>query len=223
MAAYFPQLTPEELVRRNRASNTVWENCVQWVRLRLAQKGQLADWREVRRQGIWRITDEGRQRLEKEWVAFHQRLSSTPTTPANTSTQSEPGTPEDRRLHTVIQSQLQEIGATLGKFSTTEYREMIYRYDVVWKDSEHIPRVTHCFEVQHRGNVVEALAKLKHALDIWGSRLFIVITGEKDRQKVRQLLAPYLAGVFHEIATSITVLTYRVNSRRSGGPSLNFY
>jgi len=95
----------------------------------------------------------------------------------------------------------------MGKFSTTEFRETIYRYDVVWKEAEHLPRVTHCFEVQHKGNVVEALAKLKHAFDIWHAALFIVITDEKDRLRARELLAPYFAGVFHEIAAFATVLT----------------
>ena len=199
VAAHFPQITPEELSARKQRSETVWENRVQWVRLRLAKKGELDDWRSIGRQGIWRITERGRQRLEQEWLAFEARSSLTEPPSASI--------PVDQKTHSLIQNQLQEIGETLGKFATTEYSESIYRYDVVWKEGDNFPRATHCFEVQHRGDVLGALAKLKHASDIWGGKLFIVITGERDRQKARQLLKPYFDGTFHEIAGSVTVLT----------------
>ena len=39
---------------------------MQWIRLNLVKKGQLADWRSVGRQGIWKITDKGYRRLERE-------------------------------------------------------------------------------------------------------------------------------------------------------------
>ena len=89
---------------------------------------------DVGRQGIWRITERGRQRLEKEWPAFEAR-------PRVAETQSE-YVSVDQNTHSLVQNQLQEIGTTLGKFATTEFRESVYRYDVVWKDSRvYFPRV----------------------------------------------------------------------------------
>lgn len=197
VARYFPELTDEDLARPHGSSSTAWENRVQWVRLRLVQRGELFDWRAVGRQGVWRITERGLARVKQEGVSPPPVLVE-----AN-----EEDTEEHRKVHAEVQQQLEQIGRILGKYSRQEYRQDIYRYDVVWKDSERLPRATHAFEVQHRGNLVEALGKLKHAYDIWHSYLFIVITSERDRSKAHQLLRPYLAGMFHEIGDHVAVLT----------------
>lgn len=62
------------------------------------------------------------------------------------------------------------------------------------------------FEVQGRGNLIEALAKLQHARDVWRSGLFLVVTGGRDRRRLEQLVAPLLSGTFHRLARSLTVL-----------------
>lgn len=95
-----------------------------------------------------------------------------------------------------------EIGRLLGKFAKEEYQ----RYDVVWKDHELSPRVSHVFEVQNRGNLEAALAKLKHAYDTQRSRLFLVVVEARDVRRVGEMLQPYLAGTFHEIGKVTTVL-----------------
>ena len=78
---------------------------------------------------------------------------------------------------------------------------------MVWKDAEWLPRVTPVFEVQDKGNVLEALVRLKHAYDNWGARLFLVVTGEKDRTRIKKLLVPYFSGAFHEIGPVTTLLS----------------
>lgn len=207
VAAYFPQITDEELVRRNRPSDTVWENRVQWVRLQLVREGQIADWRSVGRQGIWRITEKGRHRLEREKAQLDVLLQEA----RQVERPQESVTPEERQrlesVHHEVQRQLAEVGNILGKFTKLEYRQDMYRFDVVWKDSEMLPRATHCFEVQDKGNLVEALAKLKHAYDIWRAELFLVVTNEEDKTKASQLLTPYFSGVFHEIGAMTILLT----------------
>ena len=197
VARHFPEITDEELALPHSKSSTAWENRVQWSRLRLVHNGEILDWREVGRQGIWRITDKGRERVNSEKLPPIVDIEKDGLKT----------TEEQRRIHTEVQQQLEEIGQTLGKYARQEYRQDIYRYDVVWKDTERIPRATHAFEVQHRGNLVEALGKLKHAHDIWRSYLFVVITSEKDRHRAAQLLQPYFSGMFHEIGSEVTVMT----------------
>ena len=197
VARYFPELTDEDLAMPHSSSSTAWENRVQWTRLRLVHRGELFGWRDVGKQGVWRITEKGRDRVSKENI---QPIGDTRTI------QEEP-TEEQHRVHNEVQQQLEDIGRILGKYARQEFRQDIYRYDVIWKDAERIPRATHAFEVQHRGNLVEALGKLKHAYDIWHSYLFVVITSERDRRRAEQLLQPYFSGMFHEIGDRVNVLT----------------
>jgi hypothetical protein len=199
VARYFPELTDEDLAMPHCPKCTAWENRVQWARLKLVHKKEIYDWRAVGRQGIWRITEKGLERLRRQPVQ--------PPPDFGREIDQEPVTEEQRKVHAEVQKQLEEIGLILGKYAKSEYRQDIYRYDVVWKDSERLPRATHTFEVQHRGNPIEALGKLKHAYDIWHSRLFVVITSERDRNRAERLLQPYFSGMFHEIGDRIKVLT----------------
>jgi hypothetical protein len=111
------------------------------------------------------------------------------------------------RLHERLKQQLIEIGVNLAKESQTEYREPPHIYDVVWKEFEGAPRASHVFEVQDKGNLIEALAKLQHARDIWGASLFLVVTGERDRRRVEEHVYPLLSGTFHRLAHYLTVLS----------------
>ena len=74
------------------------------------------------------------------------------------------------------------------------------RLDVVWKRVERsVP--TYAFEVQVGGDIYHAIGKLKHAFDIWNSRIFLVID-EASVPKVAELLR----GTFHEIASELRVI-----------------
>ena len=185
IATYFPQITEDDLQTTNRTGINTWENRVHWTRLKLVHNGYL----DRSRYGVWRITQKGKERITNQvgQVAVAREKKES--------------------MHSQLGRQLDEIGRILGKYSRREFREGPYSYDVVWKDAEWLPRVTHAFEVQDRGNVLEALVRLKHAHDNWGARLFLVVTGQKDRARAEKLLVPYFSGAFHEIAPVTTLLT----------------
>jgi hypothetical protein len=184
IATCFPALSEEELQASNRSGINTWENKVHWARLKLVHKGDL----DKSRYGVWRITAQGRERIKAELgdvAKVREKKES---------------------VHAQLGRKVEEIGRILGKYARRELKEGPYSYDVVWKDAEWLPRVTHVFEVQDKGNVLEALVRLKHAYDNWGARLFLVVTGEKDRSRVEKLLLPYFSGAFHEIGSVTTLL-----------------
>jgi hypothetical protein len=185
LATYFPELTSEDLRAANRSGVNTWENKVHWARLRLVHRGEL----DKSRYGVWGVTEKGKERIRRE-VGDVARVKE-----------------KRESLHSQLARKIAEIGAILGKYARRELHEGPYTYDVVWKDAEWLPRVTHVFEVQHKGNVLEALVRLKHAYDNWGARLFLIVTGERDRSRVEKLLAPYFAGAFHEIGAVTALLS----------------
>ena len=109
-------------------------------------------------------------------------------------------------LHESLKSKIREIGEVLGKQAHTEFPVPPYVYDVVWKEIEALPP-SHVFEIQDKGNVDGALSKLQHARDVWRPKLFLVVTGERDRAKVDLLLRPHWQGAFHKISGQTLVLT----------------
>ena len=60
---------------------------------------------------------------------------------------------------------------------------------------------TYVFEVQIGGDVYHALAKLKHAFDLWNSHIFL-ISSKSDADKAENLLS----GTFHEIGNRIKIV-----------------
>ncbi|MFC1795040.1 hypothetical protein ACFL3Q_15815 [Planctomycetota bacterium] len=104
-------------------------------------------------------------------------------------------TEEVSPTHDDIKNLLLEIGKLQGYVANTEYPMEAERLDVVWRRlPESVP--TYVFEVQIGGDLYHALGKLKHAHDIWNSRIFLVASA-KDLSSVNQLLS----GTFHEIKT----------------------
>lgn len=106
-------------------------------------------------------------------------------------------------LHDQMKEMLLELGKMENYIAEKEYvfPDIGERLDVVWRRvAASVP--TYVFEVQIGGNLHQALAKLKHAYDIWNSNVFI-ISEEKDIQKINQLLG----GTFHEISERVKVLT----------------
>ena len=184
-------LTPDELQARNKSGTNVFQERIHFARLRLVHIGEI----EKAKYGVWGITDRGRQRLDKEG----NRQRRVPLSPTTVSVRQD--------AHLNIQLKLEELGNILGKYSRRHYREGGLVFDVVWKETPTLRRASHVFEVQHKGNVVEALARLKHAHDIWRSHLFLVITDEKDRQRAQTLLEEEFSGTFHEIGPYVVVLT----------------
>ncbi len=95
--------------------------------------------------------------------------------------------------HDEIKRLIVEIGKLQGYIASPEYQMGPNRLDAVWRRlPESVP--TYVFEVQIGGDIYHALGKLKHAFDIWNSRIFLVAS-INDLNIVNQLLS----GTFHEI------------------------
>lgn len=182
---YFPQLAEEDLRARTRRGRSRWRLVVQRAKQALVRRGEVA---VVGRR--WRITEAGRRRADAEDLPIQLVL------PVQ-------GEPPPGWSHEELKGMLVDIGRWLGKHAEAEYQ----RYDVVWKEAPNAPRISHVFEVQVRGRVESALAKLKHAYDTQRSRPFLVVVEARDARRVREMLAPYLTGSFHEIGGVTTVLS----------------
>jgi len=99
--------------------------------------------------------------------------------------------------HDILKQKLLEMGKLQKYLAEQEYPLDIGKLDVVWRRVERsVP--TYVFEIQVGGDVYHALAKLKHAFDLWNSRIFL-IAPQEDRDKVNQLLS----GTFHEIRSQL--------------------
>lgn len=97
--------------------------------------------------------------------------------------------------HDEIKQKLMEVGKLQGYLTDEEYVFDIGKLDVVWRRVERsVP--TYVFEVQLGGDPYHALAKLKHAFDLWNSHIFIVAP-QAHYHKVDNLLS----GTFHEIGS----------------------
>lgn len=95
--------------------------------------------------------------------------------------------------HENIKNLLLEIGRLQGFIVNTEFLMGTERLDVVWRRlPESVP--TYAFEAHVSGDLYHALGKLKHAHDIWNSRIFLVASADA-LGAVNQLLS----GTFHEI------------------------
>jgi hypothetical protein len=99
--------------------------------------------------------------------------------------------------HNDVKAYLAEIGRIQGYIADEEYPLESTRLDVVWRRVERsVP--TFVFEVQISGDIYHAIAKLKHALDIWNSHIFLVAT-MADKSRYQELIS----GTFHEIADHV--------------------
>ncbi len=114
--------------------------------------------------------------------------------------------------HEDVKGWLREVGELLGYHVVTEYESEGYRFDVAWwgsgRDFRGGRHPAAVFEVQRGGSLVEALARLKHALDKWNiNGLYLVVTEEEDVGKARRLVEPQLMGSFHELMDRVRIWT----------------
>ena len=162
-----------------------WKHDVNWALQKLKHQSLV---RRARR-GYWQ-------------VAKTQQQISEPVSPTPPEVRPPPESPHER-----LKLEIKEIGEVLGKKCHMEFSLDNYEYDVVWKEIEGL-LPSHVFEIQDKGNVDLALSKLQHAQHKWRPTggLFLVVTEEKDRNKVDSLLKPHLEGTFHKIAGKVLVL-----------------
>lgn len=137
----------------------------------------------TRERGFWKITEQGIRKLEAENHDFQIATSEI-----------------EALSHQIVQRMLVEIGNSLNYHAEVEFEF----YDVVWREKVSSPRLSHVFEVQSKGNIDSAFAKLKRAFDAQRSKLFLVIDSERDTRRAQQSLNRE----FVDIQEFITVLSF---------------
>jgi len=188
LVAYFPQLCGEEVRAAANGHRRQWRRLVQ------AAARELDGRREIERErGRWKITDRGRKRVNEEALQF---TLSWPTPIEEAASES--------LSHTEVQRMLVEVARLLGHAAEAEFDY----YDVVWREAADSPRISHVFEVQRKGNVDAAFAKLKRAYDAQRSRPFLVVASERDTNRAERQLSLARTGPFHEIGRVTTILSF---------------
>jgi hypothetical protein len=188
LTGYFPQLATDEVRALDNGHREQWRKLVQRAGRMLSEKRQLE-----RRRGHWTVTAAGRRRAMDEGLQFS--LSDGP---------SQETTPAAGLSHTDAQRMLLEVGRVLGYHAQSEFEY----YDVVWRASELSPRLSHVFEVQRRGNIDAALAKLKRAYEAQRSKPFLILTSERDTVRAQKQMSQARTGAFHEIGRVTAILSF---------------
>jgi hypothetical protein len=188
LVAYFPHVNGSIPPSRARGDRQ-WRRHVQCAGRALDEKRQIE-----RRRGQWSITQQGRRRVEEEGASFSYEPEEPQTAPAAASEFS----------HVRVQEMLMEVGRALGFHAEMEFEY----YDVVWREGESSPRISHVFEVQRKGNVDAALAKLKRAYESQRSRPFFVVASERDTNRAQLQMSLAQTGAFHEIGRVTSIISF---------------
>ncbi|HEX8175311.1 MAG TPA: hypothetical protein VF543_09335 [Pyrinomonadaceae bacterium] len=192
LVAYFPQLEDGEARAIRNGHREQWRRLVQRAGRALDDK------REIERsQGLWTITVAGRKRAGEETQGFSlTEALEPPARPAPLT-------------HSDIQQMLLDIGRVMGYDAESEFEY----YDVVWRVSKSSPRLSHVFEVQHKGNIDAALAKLKRAYESQRSKPYLIVTSERDTTRALKSMNIARTGAFHEIGAATVILSFEQLSR----------
>lgn len=109
---------------------------------------------------------------------------------------------QESSLHEEIKKLLVYIGKMQYYLAEDEYNFELGRLDVVWRRvMKSVP--TFVFEIHFRGNLHQDLSKLKHAFELWNSKIFIVAP-HSDREKVNIMLQ----GAFNDIANQLIFIDF---------------
>lgn len=155
-----------------------WRKLVQIAGRELDEQGLL-----TRELGVWKITEKGQRKIDTETHDF--QIVNIDIIELN---------------HQTIQRMIVEIGTSLNYQTEVEFEY----YDVVWREKIGSPRLSHVFEVQSKGNIDSAFAKLKRAFDAQRSIPFLVIDSERDTRRAVQSLSRE----FVELQGVITILSF---------------
>ena len=93
-----------------------------------------------------------------------------------------------------------KIGEILGFYAETEFQY----YDVVWRETPQSQRLSHVFEVQSKGNLDSAFAKLKRAHDAQRSKIFLILSSERDTNRANKSLMQE----FRELENVLMILSF---------------
>lgn len=179
LLSYFPQISELEIELIRRGELDSWRKLVQRAGRELSDKNLLN-----RVQGAWTITAKGIEKLELEFPQFEISRTENP----------EPD-------HAEIQEMLVRIAETLNFYAQTEYEY----YDVIWRENPKSNRLSHVFEVQSKGNIDSAFAKLKRAYSLQRSKIYLVLSSERDLNRARKSLARE----FQDLENVLQILTFQ--------------
>ena len=175
---YFPSLSDAEISAIKSGEQKYWKKLVQ-------RAGRVLDENNLirRDRGVWSLTEKGRKSVaaETEGFIFYQN-------------------PNESLSHKQIQEMLAKIGEILGFTAEIEFQF----FDVVWRETAFNQRLSHVFEVQSKGNIDSAFAKLKRAYDAQRSKIFLILDSERDANRVQKSLAQE----FRELENVLIVLSF---------------
>ncbi len=179
LIGYFPQLDEAEVSEIKAGVNKNWRKAVQKAGRSLDESNFIK-----RNRGLWTITQKGLETARNESLNFTVSAAET----------------DEPLTHQKIQQLLVEIGVFLGFSAETEFQY----YDVVWRETPNSQRLSHIFEVQSKGNIDSAFAKLKRAYQSQRTQPFLILTSERDTNRAEKSLARE----FQEIESVLTIITF---------------
>ncbi len=165
LISYFPSLSDAEIAAIKAGEHKYWKKAVQKAGRSLDESNLIR-----RERGNWSLTEMGRKSVERETAGF---ILSTA------------GIENELLSHKQIQQILLEIGEILGYYGETEFNY----YDVIWRETPNNQRLSHVFEVQSRGNLDSAFAKLKRAYEAQRSKIFLILSSERDTNRAQKSLS----------------------------------
>lgn len=178
LISYFPSLSDAEISNIKNGQESRWKSAVQKAGKSLDEQNLI-----TRERGIWSLTKKGIETANAESSGIILNK-----------------TDNNSLSHLEVQQMIFEIGEILGYFSALEFEY----YDVIWRENEKSPRISHVFEVQSKGNIDSAFAKLKRAFDAQRSKPFLVLASERDTNRAQRSLTLE----FRELENVITILSF---------------
>lgn len=178
LISYFPSLSDAEISAIKSGEHRYWKKAVQKAGKTLDEDNLIR-----RERGIWSLTENGAKNVEAETEGI-----------ILTKTENE------SLSHGQIQAMIVRIGEILGFYAETEFQF----YDVVWREMPTNQRLSHVFEVQSKGNLDSAFAKLKRAHDAQRSKIFLILDSERDTNRAKKSLAQE----FRELENVLTILSF---------------
>ncbi|HEY0459644.1 MAG TPA: hypothetical protein VGC97_10940 [Pyrinomonadaceae bacterium] len=180
LISYFPSLSDTEISAIRMGEQRFWKKLVQRAGKSLDETNQIH-----RERGVWSLTEKGRKSVEAET----QGIILTKTDVENSALS-----------HGQIQEILIRIGEILGFHAEKEFQF----YDVIWRETPYNQRLSHVFEVQSKGNIDSAFAKLKRAHDAQRSKIFLILNSERDANRAQKSIAQE----FRELENVLTILSF---------------
>jgi predicted RNA-binding protein len=144
--------------------------------------------------------------LVKPPITYQVKTPTKPKAPPITKVPKRRKIPELRGPvpnHNELRDMIRDIGLMKNLVVDTEYPINGMRLDVAWRMPVR-QNPDHAWEVQIGGNFFEALAKLKHAWDLWKADPYLVTT-ERYEEEAKKLLG----GTFHEIKPQIRIINWK--------------